>query len=848
MTALSISLAILFSLLMLYLPFQFHSLPQRFLYPYLRMFGLAYGAAGLMIAVGLARVGLPAWVSHAGNALLCVTLAVQAYLVAYLPGAASGLVDYPSLVIALVLAELLPECELPIFQWLYGVQAVGGGVLLVARPGLFPTAAFGQLPAWLGPLLFGAGLFQAIAAILPRRFRPPTWLTLLVLALPYAWYSVHWALAGNWVGIVSYGTMAVVALGQVVLLKRPVTVRIPSLQRKVLVLAATASVLPLLVMGGFATSAAQTLEAGGAAKTLSVVVLQADREIDQLPAGSDLSPAALAQHLRHLTPPVGSTLQILPLDPEAPVSGEVELTEDFQGGTRVLTAKVARLKEGLLITASQPANLVYERAGRVGVIALVLTVLIGLLSVFGGAVASGRMTAQLAEVRDVARAIGARHFGARIHRLPQGDDEISDLMIAFNGMTETLETYSNELQRLQAVTDTALSHVSLDSLVDQLLHRVREALSGDTCVILLASHDRTCLTPAGALGLEQEMTTGVQIPWGAGFAGRIAAAAEPLLVEDLTHFDAVSPYLQARVRSVIGVPLVIEGNVIGVIHVGSFTPRHFTDDDLRLLQLAADRIALALDHARLFTEVRRLNTSLEQRVAERTAELVAANRELEAFSYSVSHDLRSPLRNIDGFSQALLEDYGEQLDSAGQDYLRRIRTSIRRMGQLIDALLQLSRVTRSQLERQRVDLSSLVRSVVSELERLAPDRQVTVDIQNGVSVTGDSRLLRIAMENLIHNAWKFTTHQAEPQISFGVTTQDGQSIYFVRDNGAGFDMAYADKLFGAFQRLHPESQYEGAGIGLATVQRIIDRHGGRIWAEGAVNQGATFYFTLERPR
>jgi light-regulated signal transduction histidine kinase (bacteriophytochrome) len=222
----------------------------------------------------------------------------------------------------------------------------------------------------------------------------------------------------------------------------------------------------------------------------------------------------------------------------------------------------------------------------------------------------------------------------------------------------------------------------------------------------------------------------------------------------------------------------------------------------------------------------------------------AANRELEAFSYSVAHDLRAPLRGVDGFSQALLEDYADKLDDEARGYLKHVRHSAQEMGRLIDDLLALSRVTRSELVRESVDLSDLARSVATQLQRAQPARRVEIVIADGIVAEGDARLLRIALENLLGNAWKFTSKRGEPRLEVGVTSGAEGVAYFFRDNGAGFDMAYASKLFGAFQRLHSAHEFEGTGIGLATVQRIVNRHGGRIWATGEVDRGATFYFTL----
>jgi light-regulated signal transduction histidine kinase (bacteriophytochrome) len=231
-------------------------------------------------------------------------------------------------------------------------------------------------------------------------------------------------------------------------------------------------------------------------------------------------------------------------------------------------------------------------------------------------------------------------------------------------------------------------------------------------------------------------------------------------------------------------------------------------------------------------------------VKERTAQLEVANKELDAFAYSASHDLRAPLQTIDGFSRALLEDYGAKVDVEARDYLERIRAASQRMAQLVDDLLRLSRITRAEIVNEPVDLSALARSVAEELIAREPARDVAVDIAAGEIVQGDRRLLRVLLENLFSNAWKFTSKLPRARIEFTAAESGGERVYCVRDDGAGFDMAYAARLFTPFQRLHSAAEFPGNGVGLATVQRIVQRHGGRAWAEGAPGKGAAFYFTI----
>jgi signal transduction histidine kinase len=256
------------------------------------------------------------------------------------------------------------------------------------------------------------------------------------------------------------------------------------------------------------------------------------------------------------------------------------------------------------------------------------------------------------------------------------------------------------------------------------------------------------------------------------------------------------------------------------------------------------KVAVFVELYRAQQELRRYRSQLEVLVEERTTALTSINRELEAFSYSVSNDLRAPLLAFDAMSKALLDEYGTKLDKKAKDYLQRMRRASQRMTSVFDGLQSLFRLTSGEVHREPIDITGLVKEVIREIRAEVPSRKVKVEIAEGMAGSGDKRLVRILLANLLNNAWKFTGSEKDPRIEVGTEIVDGESRVYVRDNGVGFDMIYVHRLFGAFQRLHSQSDFEGAGIGLATARRIINRHGGRIWAEGAVGGGATFYFVL----
>lgn len=432
-----------------------------------------------------------------------------------------------------------------------------------------------------------------------------------------------------------------------------------------------------------------------------------------------------------------------------------------------------------------------------------------ILSLLAALLIANRLGYRISSLVQVAQTVQAGNFGMRAN-VPGGEDEISTLAASLNLMLDELAQNEKQL-RTASIYTRSLIEASLDPLVtistQGEITDVNEATvraTGTSRKALLGSDFSDYFTEP------DKARRGYQDAFAKGY---------------VTNYPLTLKHVSGSIMNVLYNASVyhdVKGEVVGIF--------------------AAARDITERKHAE--EEVRRLNTELEQRIIQRTAELEAANKELEAFAYSVSHDLRAPLRSVDGFSLALLEDYGEKIDEVGQDYLRRVRSASQRMAQLIDDILNLSRITRSELVREQMDLSAIARTIAAELKSEQPERAVEFIIQDSVSAEGDRRLLQIVLANLLGNAWKYTGRHEKARIAFGLTEVAGKSAYFVRDDGAGFDMEYANKLFLPFQRLHGQDEFPGTGIGLALVQRIIRRHGGTVWAEGAVERGATFYFRL----
>ncbi len=412
---------------------------------------------------------------------------------------------------------------------------------------------------------------------------------------------------------------------------------------------------------------------------------------------------------------------------------------------------------------------------------------------------------------------------------------------------DQLETRSRQRAAAAELGRLALATTELAALMDEAAKCTVHALEVEYCDILELVPQNNALLLRSGMGWKEgfvgNATVGADTSSQAGYT---LTSREPVIAEDLRteeRFSAPPLLKEHGVISGMSVAIQGKGHPFGVLGAYTNRCRNFTQDDVNFLKMIANVLAAAIERKQAEEEVRVLNEHLEQRVRRRTAQLEASNRDLEAFSHTVSHDLRNRLTSIVGFSEMLLEDYADGADERGRHYMRSVAGASRRMARLIDDLLEFSRARHGDIQRERVDLSAMARDIAEELKASQPEREVEFLVKEGLAAEADGRLLRLVLENLFGNAWKFTGDQPSARIEFG-SIESREVRYFVRDNGVGFDMAHACKLFETFERLHREIDFEGTGIGLATVRRIIDRHGGRVWAEGAVGRGATFYFTL----
>jgi PAS domain S-box-containing protein len=419
------------------------------------------------------------------------------------------------------------------------------------------------------------------------------------------------------------------------------------------------------------------------------------------------------------------------------------------------------------------------------------------------------------------------------------------------------ELLGRERERLSFLTDATTilaSSLNYQETLDNLTRLITSHLA-DWCSIMLRMEDGAVERVSSEHRDEQKQLLARRLQQGpqptpetqpalfdvleSGVPKIYGQVDEEVLAHITRDPEQIGTLVPMGLASAMIVPLIAHKNVVGAIFMArSKRETSYHKDDLDLAVELARRAAASVENAQLHERTQELNEELEQRVLERT-------KDLESFSYSISHDLRAPLRGISGFAAALYEDYAERLDDRGRSYLERVQAGAQRMGELIDDLLNLSRLSSGEKYSHRVDLSELAEEVIAHLRERDPARRVGIRIEPGLKAVGDERLLRVLLENLLGNSWKFTRQREHALIELGRTTTEDGEAFFVSDNGAGFDMAYSDRLFQVFQRLHSSTDFEGTGIGLATAERIVKRHRGRIWAEGQVGRGARFYFTIE---